>query len=89
MSNDQGPLPEKFSDDLKPFEAILGSLWPVASRIDRDRLMYEAGAAAVSIPATAPKHRLKQWMWACASAGFAKPAGRANRLHHPALGHRA
>ncbi len=70
MSNDQGPLPETFSDDLKPFEAMLGSLRPVAGRIDRDRLMYEAGGAAVSIPATAPARRFKQWAWACASAAM-------------------
>jgi len=76
MSDDQGPLPEKFPDDLKPFEAMLGSLRPIASRIDRDRLMYEAGGAAAScsaiasIPATAQARRLKHWIWACVSAAM-------------------
>ena len=80
MSNDQDRVPEKFSDDLKPFEAMLGSLRPVASRIDRDRLMYEAGGAAASAaavvpatalnPATAESRRSKQWLWPCISAAM-------------------
>jgi hypothetical protein len=79
MSNDQDPLPEQFSDDLKPFEAMLGSLRPVASRIDRDRLMYQAGGAAASAasvpataltPATAESRRSKQWLWPCVSAAL-------------------
>ena len=50
MSTDSSQSPDNFREDLKPFEAMLGSLRPIASRIDRDRLMYDAGAAA-SVPA--------------------------------------
>jgi hypothetical protein len=47
MSDDDDPRPEDFSTELKPIEAALGALVP-ASRIDRDRLMYLAGAASVT-----------------------------------------
>jgi hypothetical protein len=40
MANDQD-----YPADLKPIEAALSGLVPAAARVDRDRLMYLAGAA--------------------------------------------
>ena len=48
MSSDESIRPDDFPADLKPLEAALGSLLPAASRTDRDRLMFLAGAASVN-----------------------------------------
>jgi hypothetical protein len=47
MSSDESIQRHESQGDLKPLEAALGSLIPAASRVDRDRLMYLAGAASV------------------------------------------
>src|SRR4051794_34172917 len=41
-------LENDFPADLKPIEAALAGLMPAAARVDRDRLMYLAGAAAAT-----------------------------------------
>lgn len=47
MPFDESIPADDFEPDLKPLEAALGSLMPTVSRIDRDRLMFQAGAASV------------------------------------------
>jgi hypothetical protein len=61
----------EFPSELKPFEAALGSLMPAGSRVDRDRLMYLAGAAGATIPLPAPIPRLHCAIWPCATAAMA------------------
>jgi hypothetical protein len=62
---------DEFASELKPFEAALGSLIPAASRVDRDRLMYLAGAAGATIPSPARIPRLHRAFWPCATAAMA------------------
>ena len=49
------------SEELKAIEAALGSLVPRQGGMDRDRLMYRAGAASVA-------RRSARWMWPAATA---------------------
>ena len=64
---------DDFSPDLKAFEAALGGLVPADSRLNRDRLMYLAGAAAAA-PATRHRamrfHRLPALLWPAATAAL-------------------
>jgi hypothetical protein len=53
MPFDESIPADDFESDLKPLEAALGSLMPTASRIDRDRLMFLAGAASIDATASA------------------------------------
>ena len=55
MSANDEYRPDDFPSELKPFEASLGSLVPAASRVDRDRLMYLAGAASATDAAARDK----------------------------------
>jgi hypothetical protein len=57
----QDPL----APELKPVEAALARLTPARSRLDRDRLMFEAGAASVR-----PRSR-QAWIWPSIAAGLA------------------
>ncbi|HEV2970971.1 MAG TPA: hypothetical protein VGY55_13445 [Pirellulales bacterium] len=89
----------EFPSDLKPFEAALGALVPAASRVDRDRLMYLAGAAGATIPSPARFPRLHRAFWPCATAAmalialglggllaFRQPQERIVYVSHPAAG---
>lgn len=58
-----------FAESLKPLEAKLAALRPIANGIDRDRLMYEAGAAATVRPSTYGS-RSRWWLWPCISAAM-------------------
>jgi hypothetical protein len=51
------------SEELKAIEATLGSLVPQQGGLDRDRLMYRAGAASVD-------GRSARWMWPAATAAM-------------------
>ena len=53
MPFDESIPADGFESDLKPLEAALGSLAPAASRIDRDRLMFLAGAASIDATSSA------------------------------------
>jgi hypothetical protein len=70
MSANDDSRPDDFPADLKPFEAALGSLVPAGSRVDRDRLMYLAGAA--SAPSRVPNRRSRSrgFFWPCAAAAM-------------------
>jgi hypothetical protein len=82
MSANEDSRPDDFPAELKPFEAALGSLAPAGSRIDRDRLMYLAGAAsatyavsaaaAVGAAAQEPnrRSRSRSVFWPCAAAAM-------------------
>ncbi len=65
---------EKLSDDLKAFEAALGSLQPAARPIDRDRLMFLAGQASASNSVERPAidspqvAKRRSWGWPLATA---------------------
>lgn len=65
---------EKLPDDLKAFEAALGSLQPTARPIDRDRLMFLAGQASTSGAAQPPASNARRssnrrgWGWPLATA---------------------
>jgi hypothetical protein len=69
MSDDNDPRPDDFSTDLKPIEAALGALVP-ASRIDRDRLMYLAGAASAVALERNPRIGVHRMFWPLAAAAM-------------------
>lgn len=52
---------EPLKPELAALEAALASLTPQAPRLDRDRLMFQAGQAA-------PRRRAGAWLWPCATA---------------------
>jgi hypothetical protein len=72
MSTHDPLRPDDFPPDLKAFEAALSGLIPAASRLDRDRLMYQAGAASAA-PATnhpairSSRHPMRLWPAATAA----------------------
>lgn len=76
MSANDDSRPDDFPPELKPFEAALGSLVPASSRVDRDRLMYLAGAASTTDAAGAamrqPDGRIhfRGILWPCAAAAM-------------------
>ncbi len=51
MAKNPERQPTDIPAELKSFEARLGSLTPAAARMNRDRVMYLAGAAAASVRA--------------------------------------
>jgi hypothetical protein len=51
--------------DLRAIESALGGLIPAASRLDRDRLMFEAGALA------RPAGSARRWVWPALAAVLA------------------
>ncbi|MFZ1935454.1 MAG: hypothetical protein WCB27_25905 [Thermoguttaceae bacterium] len=57
---------ERLNDELAAIEAALSSLTPVASGIDRDRLMFLAGRNAAS--RGSPRRRLAAKIWPMATA---------------------
>src|SRR5450755_2834330 len=50
--------------ELKAIESALGELIPLASGIDRDRLMFQAGAMSRSTP------RPRRWAWPALTAAL-------------------
>jgi hypothetical protein len=76
MSANDDSFRDDFPPELKPFEAALGSLIPASSRVDRDRLMYLAGAASATEAAGAatrqPNGRIhfRGILWPCAAAAM-------------------
>jgi len=51
--------------ELKAIESALGELVPVSSRLDRDQLMFQAGALSVRRPS------LGRWVWPSIAAALA------------------
>jgi hypothetical protein len=73
MADHNTVQPDDFPPDLKAFEAALGGLVPAESRLDRDRLMYLAGAAAATPRSSAPATRsirLPALFWPIATAAL-------------------
>jgi len=70
MATFDNPRPDDFPPELKSLEAALAGLAPARSHIDRDRLMYEAGATAANAAiAAAPRwSRARQVAWPLATA---------------------
>jgi hypothetical protein len=56
---------EPLDPELRTIEEALGQLAPARSRLDRDRLMFQAGALSVR---SAPRHR---WVWPSIAAALA------------------
>lgn len=59
---------KKVKPDLEAIQSALSSLQPTESRVDRDRLMYQAGQAAVGAVSVDVPRRRVGWMWPCATA---------------------
>jgi hypothetical protein len=73
MSTHEDYTPDDFPPDLKAFEAALAGLVPAESRLNRDRLMYFAGAAAATSSTTQPRSqlgRLPALLWPMATAAL-------------------
>ncbi len=73
MSHSNPSRPDDFPSDLKAFEAALGGLVPAEGRLDRDRLMYLAGAAAATPGSSRPTTRfarLPALLWPVATAAL-------------------
>lgn len=70
MLPDSSDRPEEFPSELKAFEASLGALAPRAARCDRDRMMYEAGVAAVELRRQ-PQPAKRRWLWPATAAVLA------------------
>ena len=54
---------EELSPELQAFEAQLASLLPSAGRLERDRLMFEAGKAAAEAERATPARRAARLAW--------------------------
>jgi hypothetical protein len=81
MFDEREPAEPEMTPDLKAIEGRLARLVPAGARVDRDRLMYEAGMAAVSRVAGEPSvatasseqpsrslpGRRNVWVWRCAT----------------------
>ena len=72
MFNEREPEKREIAPDLAAIERQLARMTPAAPRIDRDRLMFEAGRASVAQPerpgyVTAP-FRLGRHIWPAATA---------------------
>jgi hypothetical protein len=73
MSVHEDNRPDDFPPDLKAFEAALSGLIPAASRLDRDRLMYQAGAASAAPATNHPAIRTSRhpmMLWPAATAAL-------------------
>jgi hypothetical protein len=58
----------EINGELAAVEAALASLKPGASGINRDRMMFLAGQASVSVPSPPPVRRSTPWHWPVAAA---------------------
>jgi hypothetical protein len=54
---------QELSPDLQAFEAQLSSLQPTTGRLERDRLMFEAGEATAESKQTNPPPSAARWIW--------------------------
>jgi hypothetical protein len=59
---------QELSPDLQAFEAQLSSLQPTTGRLERDRLMFEAGKAATQAERIKPTPSTARWAWPTVSA---------------------
>jgi hypothetical protein len=59
---------ERLSDELAAVEAALSSLTPVASNIQRDRVLFLAGLASADRVSLPRRRRLADWLWPCATS---------------------
>lgn len=57
----------ELSAELQAFEAQLAALLPSTGRLERDRLMFEAGKAAAEAEQTRPSASLPRWVWPAVS----------------------
>jgi len=71
---DHEPSEQKLNPELEAIERQLARLTPAAPRVDRDRLMYEAGIAAAAQPrglgyiAEPSGLGARRWLWPAATA---------------------
>jgi len=65
---DEAAYVPQLSPELQSLAAGLAALVPTAPGIDRDRLMYEAGRAAVVLPT---RSRHSAWLWPLSTAALA------------------
>jgi hypothetical protein len=59
---------KRMNDELAAVEAMLGSLTPAASSLDRDRLMFLAGRTSVERLSPPAGRRVTAWLWPCTTA---------------------
>jgi hypothetical protein len=73
MLDEREPAEPELTPDLKAIEGKLARLVPAGARVDRDRLMYEAGRAATvavnePFPSPSLQGRGSVWVWRGVSA---------------------
>ena len=56
--------------DLAAVEAVLSSLSPAPSGLDRDGLMYLAGRASAGKSSPSARRRRADWLWPCTTAAM-------------------
>jgi hypothetical protein len=59
---------ERMNDELTAIEAALGSLTPVPSSVQRDRVMFLAGRATADRATLPRRRRWAAWLWPCATS---------------------
>jgi hypothetical protein len=59
---------ERLNEELAALEAALGSLKPVRSKIERDRVIFLAGRALETQMQAPRRRRINAWLWPCATA---------------------
>jgi hypothetical protein len=59
---------ERLNDELTAIEAALGSLTPVPSSVQRDRVMFLAGRAAADRATPPRRRRWAAWLWPCVTS---------------------
>jgi hypothetical protein len=59
---------ERLNDELTAIEAALGSLTPVPSNVQRDRVMFLAGRATADRAMPPRRHGWATWLWPCATS---------------------
>jgi hypothetical protein len=59
---------ERLNDELTAIEAALGNLTPVASSVQRDRVMFLAGRAMAGRATPPCRRRWAAWLWPCATS---------------------
>ena len=59
---------KRINEELVAVEAALASLKPAASGTDRDRVMFLAGQASVTLNALPQRYTKIHWLWPCITA---------------------
>jgi hypothetical protein len=59
---------KRINEELSAVEATLASLKPVASGVDRDRVMFLAGRMSAIANAPLLQNRKTPWLWPCVAA---------------------